>query len=199
MQQIYVQHHTCPLQWNVGGFCIDVASLIARVHCPFTKLANPVAAFRAGSDLSCTSHRLLQSHRRGRCSRKWCSTQVPAALATSSPEARIKPALHLLGLENAFARVVTAEDVYRGRPDPEPYLLAAQQLGRPPARCVVIGNSNQVGRILYMLSVPEAPHALALAAVPMLFSSYMYMLCLFTECKIILQLAAVYWKLSFTL
>lgn len=56
----------------------------------------------------------------------------------------MKPALHALGLEKDFAAVVAAEDTYRGRPDPEPYLLAAQLMGRPPARCVVVGNSNQV-------------------------------------------------------
>jgi HAD superfamily hydrolase (TIGR01509 family) len=71
------------------------------------------------------------------------SSKVPAALATSVPEARVKPAIQALGLEGAFAGIVAAEDTYRGRPDPEPYLLAAQMLGRPPARCVVVGNSNQ--------------------------------------------------------
>lgn len=71
------------------------------------------------------------------------SCKVPAALATSFPEARVRPAIKALGLEGAFAGIVAAEDTYRGRPDPEPYLLAAQILGRPPARCVVVGNSNQ--------------------------------------------------------
>ncbi|KAK9819089.1 hypothetical protein WJX81_002466 [Elliptochloris bilobata] len=69
--------------------------------------------------------------------------QVPAALATSAPEARVRAALHGGGLDDLFMAVVTSEDVSRGRPDPEPYLLAAQQIGRPPVRCVIIGNSNQ--------------------------------------------------------
>ncbi|PJE95210.1 phosphatase [Streptomyces carminius] len=33
--------------------------------------------------------------------------------------------------------VVTADDITRGKPDPEPYLLAAAKLGVDPARCVV--------------------------------------------------------------
>jgi beta-phosphoglucomutase-like phosphatase (HAD superfamily) len=45
-------------------------------------------------------------------------------------------------LESMFEVVVSAEDVYRGRPDPEGYLYAAQRLDRPPFRCVVVGNSN---------------------------------------------------------
>lgn len=70
--------------------------------------------------------------------------QVPAALATSAPEARVKPALAKAGLDEKFAAIITAEDVHRGRPDPEGYLFAAQQIGRPPSRTVIIGNSNQV-------------------------------------------------------
>jgi mannitol-1-/sugar-/sorbitol-6-phosphatase len=34
--------------------------------------------------------------------------------------------------------LVTADEVVRGKPGPEPYLLAAERLGVPPARCVVI-------------------------------------------------------------
>lgn len=71
-------------------------------------------------------------------------TQVPVAVACSAPEARVQPVLETTGLWPALEAVVTAEDVYRGRPDPEAYLLAAQRLQRPPVRCVVIGNSNQV-------------------------------------------------------
>ncbi len=70
--------------------------------------------------------------------------QVPVAVACSAPEARVQPVLETTGLWPALEAVVTAEDVYRGRPDPEAYLLAAQKLQRPPVRCVVIGNSNQV-------------------------------------------------------
>ena len=57
----------------------------------------------------------------------------------------MKQVLEASGLATQLEAVVTAEDVYRGRPDPEAYLYAAQQLQRPPVRCVVVGNSNQVG------------------------------------------------------
>lgn len=57
----------------------------------------------------------------------------------------MRAALQGGGLDDLFTAVVTGEDVSRGRPDPEPYLLAAQEMGRPPVRCVIIGNSNQVG------------------------------------------------------
>lgn len=34
--------------------------------------------------------------------------------------------------------LVTADDVQRGKPDPQPYLLAASRLGVPPAECIVV-------------------------------------------------------------
>jgi sugar-phosphatase len=34
--------------------------------------------------------------------------------------------------------LVTADDVPRGKPDPAPYLLAAQRLGLPPERCLAV-------------------------------------------------------------
>lgn len=63
------------------------------------------------------------------------------ALACSAPEARVRPTLDALGLSDRLTGIVTAEDVARGRPDPEAILYAAQQLGRPPIRCVLIGVS----------------------------------------------------------
>lgn len=38
----------------------------------------------------------------------------------------------------APAVLVTADDISRGKPDPEPYLLAAQRLQVDPGRCLVI-------------------------------------------------------------
>jgi sugar-phosphatase len=38
----------------------------------------------------------------------------------------------------APALVVTADDVTRGKPDPEPYVLGARRLGVDPARCLVV-------------------------------------------------------------
>lgn len=36
------------------------------------------------------------------------------------------------------AVVVTADDISRGKPDPEPYLTGAERLGVDPARCLVV-------------------------------------------------------------
>ncbi|NLG22962.1 MAG: HAD-IA family hydrolase [Actinomycetales bacterium] len=34
--------------------------------------------------------------------------------------------------------MVTADDITRGKPDPQPYLMAAERLGADPARCLVV-------------------------------------------------------------
>ena len=61
------------------------------------------------------------------------SLQAPLALVSSAPEARVMPALEAADLVPRFDAIVTADDVYRGKPDPEGYLYAAQV--RWPACC----------------------------------------------------------------
>ena len=60
------------------------------------------------------------------------------ALVTSTPRANIDLVLTGAGLAGAFDTIVAAEDVSRGKPDPEGYLLAARRLGVAPERCLVI-------------------------------------------------------------
>lgn len=60
------------------------------------------------------------------------------ALVTSTPRANIDFVLGQIGLAEAFETIVAAEDVSRGKPDPEGYLLAARRLGVRPERCLVI-------------------------------------------------------------
>jgi len=60
------------------------------------------------------------------------------ALVTSTPRANIDFVLEQVGLTGAFDTIVAAEDVLRGKPDPEGFLLAAHRLGVAPERCLVI-------------------------------------------------------------
>lgn len=60
------------------------------------------------------------------------------ALATSAPRLNVDASLEVLGIANTFATVVAAEDVMRGKPDPEVFLLAARRLAAPVYRCVVV-------------------------------------------------------------
>ena len=52
--------------------------------------------------------------------------------------------------------LISADDITRGKPDPEPYLLAARQLGVDPAHCVVFEDAPaglQAGRAAGMTTV----------------------------------------------
>jgi sugar-phosphatase len=59
------------------------------------------------------------------------------AIATSGTAALAKLRIDHTGLV-VPAVVVTADDVPTGKPDPAPYLLAAQRLGADPVRCLVV-------------------------------------------------------------
>jgi HAD superfamily hydrolase (TIGR01509 family) len=60
------------------------------------------------------------------------------ALATGSMAAEAELALGVLGIRDRFQVVITRQDCVRGKPDPEPFLRAADGLGLAPARCLVV-------------------------------------------------------------
>ena len=57
------------------------------------------------------------------------------AVVTSSTRRLAEARLGVAGLSPSL--LIAADDITRGKPDPEPYLLAAKALGADPARCVV--------------------------------------------------------------
>ncbi len=67
--------------------------------------------------------------------------RVPLAVATSSERPLAERALTYSGLDGAFEAVVTAEDVQRTKPAPDPYLRACELLGAPPERSVALEDS----------------------------------------------------------
>lgn len=60
------------------------------------------------------------------------------AVASSAPRLNVEVVLEELGLAPHFQALATAEDVKRGKPDPEVFLVAAARLGTAPAHCVVV-------------------------------------------------------------
>lgn len=57
------------------------------------------------------------------------------AVVTSATRELAEARLRQAGIEAPL--VIAADDIVRGKPDPEPYLLGAAKLGVDPARCVV--------------------------------------------------------------
>jgi beta-phosphoglucomutase len=71
---------------------------------------------------------------------------LPLAIASGARHEEIEAILAGIGLRDAFAAVVGAEDAARTKPDPAPYLEAARQLvgrvpGLVPAECVAFEDS----------------------------------------------------------
>lgn len=62
---------------------------------------------------------------------------IPCVIASSTHRENITTTLGVLGLESYFAEMVTAEDVKRGKPDPEVFLRAAEKIGVAPDHGVV--------------------------------------------------------------
>ena len=67
------------------------------------------------------------------------SAGIPRALVTSSERPIMDAVLRQLGV--GFTATVCADDVTRGKPDPEPYLRAASLLGADPRACVALEDS----------------------------------------------------------
>ncbi|MDE3096833.1 MAG: HAD family phosphatase [Chloroflexota bacterium] len=63
---------------------------------------------------------------------------IARAIVTSTPGENLRMVLETLRLEGRFQALVSAEDVRRGKPDPEGFLTAAAGLGMPPSDCVVV-------------------------------------------------------------
>jgi len=60
------------------------------------------------------------------------------AIASAAPRANIEAVLEALSATHVFQGIVSAEDVHRGKPDPEVYLLAASRVDVPAERCIVV-------------------------------------------------------------
>lgn len=67
----------------------------------------------------------------------------PYCMASSSDVDRIRLALTVTGLDSLFdGRIFSSAMVDRGKPAPDLFLFAAQQMGVPPARTVVVEDSE---------------------------------------------------------
>ena len=60
------------------------------------------------------------------------------AIASSAPRANVEAVLEAMAAAHFFQGIVSAEDVHRGKPDPEVYLTAAARVGASPDRCIVV-------------------------------------------------------------
>ena len=62
---------------------------------------------------------------------------IPQAVGSSAPRGNVDLILKMTGLDEFIQASVAMDDVTRGKPDPQVFLLAAQKLGALPANCLV--------------------------------------------------------------
>lgn len=67
---------------------------------------------------------------------------MPFAVASSGTPEKINATLTETGLGRMFNIIVSAEDITRGKPDPDIFLKAAEKLGARPENCLVVEDSQ---------------------------------------------------------
>ncbi len=66
---------------------------------------------------------------------------IPCAVASGGHRNMVHKTLEHLGLKSLFPTIITQDDVIKGKPDPEIFLLAAKRLDIPPKKCLVLEDS----------------------------------------------------------
>lgn len=67
---------------------------------------------------------------------------ITIGIVTSGWRKKIDRVIHMLGADDAISTVVERDDVERGKPWPDPYLLAATRLGITPDKALVFEDSH---------------------------------------------------------
>lgn len=103
---------------------------------------------------------------------------IPKGVATSTRRDRAEAKLAHTGLLPRFAALVGGDEIARGKPAPDIFLLAAQRLGHAPADCLVLEDSEPGVRAalaagMTPIMVPDlhAPSPSLLALEPLVLAS----------------------------
>ena len=68
--------------------------------------------------------------------------RIPFAIVSGSTRDSVEASLRAIGLLNRFEVLVCAGDYTKSKPDPEPFLIAAQRLGVIPEACLVFEDTQ---------------------------------------------------------
>ncbi|MFN4254358.1 MAG: HAD family hydrolase, partial [Saprospiraceae bacterium] len=69
------------------------------------------------------------------------AAQIPMGIGTAAPKANVDFVLDNLGIRHYFEAILHADDVAKGKPDPEVFFKVADKLGVPPGDCLVFEDS----------------------------------------------------------
>jgi beta-phosphoglucomutase family hydrolase len=103
----------------------DSESVIANRQKHYQSLINTVKEVRAVAEI-------VRSHH----------GKMPLAVASGGERIVLEATLNNINLRNFFDVVVSIDDVAKGKPEPDIFLLAAQRLGVAPQDCIVYEDSD---------------------------------------------------------
>ncbi|MGH7266996.1 MAG: HAD family hydrolase [Candidatus Rokuibacteriota bacterium] len=90
---------------------------------------------------------------------------VRLALASASPAEVIRAVLETVRLDTVFETLVSGDEVPRGKPAPDAFLMAARRLGVEPAACLVVEDSRNgvlagkaAGMVVAAVPCPATSH-----------------------------------------
>jgi HAD superfamily hydrolase (TIGR01509 family) len=86
---------------------------------------------------------------------------IKTAIVSGGHRGYIEKILSMMGISDRFQYVVSADDIPYRKPDPKPFLLAAEELGVKPEECLVVEDSYsgcQAARAAGMKLVWMRPH-----------------------------------------
>ncbi|MEL7046066.1 MAG: HAD family phosphatase [Pseudomonadota bacterium] len=92
-----------------------------------------------------------------------CSSRgMRLGVATNAPGTVCRSALRRLAVDGEFGAVISADDVSKGKPEPDSYLKCAAQLGLRPQHCTVFedtpsGIEAAVRAGMFVVGVPSVP------------------------------------------
>lgn len=67
---------------------------------------------------------------------------IPMAVGSSGPSANVALVVEKLRAADLLSAMITADDVTRGKPDPQVFLLAAERMGIAPEQCIVVEDAQ---------------------------------------------------------
>ena len=67
---------------------------------------------------------------------------IPCSVGSSTPHKNIEASMEIIGLTKYFQAITASEDVSRGKPDPEVFLIAAEKIDRHAKNCVVFEDAQ---------------------------------------------------------
>ena len=76
------------------------------------------------------------------------------AIGSAAPKVNVELVLGILGIRQRFGVILSGDERSAGKPDPTLFLRAAEALGLPPERCVVVEDAPAGVEAAYKAGMP---------------------------------------------